>query len=91
MNCAQSVLSPFNVEEETMKKFSNYGSGHAPDGWCGAASSAAYLIKDSMVVEEHFCKNAGAVTCNEIRKQRRLPCVGCVKLATELVINHSGP
>jgi len=86
-NCAQSVLMAFGVNEKTILDFQSHGSGRAPGGWCGAASSAVFLLNDNKTVEKYFYEKAGSVTCKEIRKLKQLSCIGCVELATELVQN----
>jgi hypothetical protein len=85
LNCAQSILAAFGADEPTITEFSSYGSGKAPDGWCGAASSAAFLLQDTKIVEKYFQEHAGAVKCKEIRQLKRLPCLKCVELAAEFV------
>ena len=87
LNCAQAVAVSYDTDDDLIMKFDGYGSGNAPDGWCGAAYSASFLIKDSQIVEESFRNNAGAVICKDIRKLRQLSCLGCVELATKLVQN----
>jgi hypothetical protein len=88
-NCAQSVLAGFGVDEATIRRFDAYGSGNAPDGWCGAAASAAHLLNNKELVENYFVENAGSVKCFEIRRERKLSCIACVEKAAELVHKNS--
>lgn len=84
-NCAQSVLMAFGIEEKVIIDFQSQGSGRAPGGWCGAASAAAFLLNNKQSIETDFIDKAGSVTCRDIRKLKKLSCIGCVELATELV------
>jgi hypothetical protein len=84
-NCAQSVLAGFSVDEATIMKFDDYGSGNTPDGWCGAAEGAAFLLNDRKIVEQYFIEHAGSTKCSEIRKTRKISCIGCVEKAAEIV------
>lgn len=85
LNCAQAVLAGFSVDEVTIINFDNAGNGNAPEGWCGAAEGAAFLLQDRKKVEEYFIAQAGSTKCAEIRKLRKLSCIGCVEKAAELV------
>ncbi len=89
LNCAQSVLAGFGVTEDVIAEFALYGGGKAPEGWCGAAYAAAHILKNKQAVQDYFLEQAGAITCNEIRKLRKLSCIGCVEKAAEFTHKHS--
>jgi hypothetical protein len=85
LNCAQSVAvacSSGNVE--LLNELSTCGSGSAPNGWCGAAYAAALLLGKGSVVESTYIAKAGSVRCSEIRRNRKLSCVGCVETGAGL-------
>lgn len=83
-NCSQAVLAALSQDEKTIQAHAEYGSGNAPGGWCGAAYAAAHILQDKKLVEDFFLKEAGAVTCRDIRSLRKLSCIGCVEKSTEL-------
>ncbi len=94
MNCAQAVLSAFkekyNIENESVELFRNYGGGKAPDGLCGAYYAVKYILSnyDKEKVEElenYFLENAGALQCNNIKGLKKLSCVGCVEKSSEFL------
>lgn len=85
LNCGQAVLAGFQAPEELISEFALYGSGRAPDGWCGAAFAAARLLEDKKTVEDFFTAQADSVKCLEIRSKRKLSCLGCVEKAAELI------
>ena len=68
LNCAQSVVAAFDENDPKIGRFAGYGSGKAPDGWCGAASAAAEMTGDKDATEKSFSETAGSVKCREIRK-----------------------
>lgn len=81
LNCAQSVAAAFGEDPQV---FASCGSGHAPEGWCGAAYAAAKLTGNPLAISTAFHERAGAITCKDIRQNRRLPCPGCVETAAQL-------
>lgn len=95
MNCAQSVLSAFkedfNIEEDIVEAFKNYGGGRAPNGLCGALYAVKYIMnkqqdKEKVAeLEEYFLEHAGALECSNIRGMRKLSCVGCVEKSSEFL------
>ena len=88
LNCAQAVLAGFDTPENIIDEFTLYGSGNAPDGWCGAAYATAYLLKNKAFVEKYFTEKAGSVKCQEIRANKKLSCIGCVEKSAELVKDY---
>jgi len=95
MNCAQSVISAFkenfNIEDDVVETFNNYGGGRAPDGLCGALFAVKYIInkhqdKEKVAeLEEYFLEHAGALECKNIRGLKKLSCVGCVEKSSEFL------
>jgi len=99
LNCAQSVLSAFkddfNIEEDMLETFKNYGGGRAPNGVCGALYAVKYIMNQQQdeakveELEEYFLEHAGALECSNIRGLRKLSCVGCVEKSSEFLENLS--
>ena len=92
LNCAQAVIKAFEerfgLDEATFRKFAAYGGGNAPEGLCGAYCAARHLIElkapDRLQeFESFFTEQAGSLKCSEIRKGRKLSCLGCVEKAAE--------
>ena len=94
MNCCESVAHAFKhavpLSEEELRSFEGYGGGKAPGGYCGAFYAARYIL------EHHFPHRAqdgmkelhsvaGSLKCLEIKALKKLPCVGCVEKAAEVV------
>ncbi|MFT8890131.1 MAG: C-GCAxxG-C-C family (seleno)protein [Ethanoligenens sp.] len=90
-NCAQAVANTFvkelHLQGIDLDVFRNYGGGRAPGGECGALYAAKAVLEESGLsekageLESIFQKQAGALTCREIRSARKLPCAGCVEKA----------
>lgn len=99
LNCGQAIVAAFghkfSMGPDTTKLFATYGSGRAPEGECGAYYAAKYLLKDKhkdkiQECEDIFTARAGSTKCKEIRKIKRLPCVGCVETMARFVDNIEG-
>ena len=90
-NCAQAVLLGFRdvcgVTDEEVARFAPYRGGRTPTGECGALYAANYLLarRGLPTVREAFEKEAGALTCLDIRTRTHYPCVACVQLADRLL------
>ncbi len=89
LNCAQSVAAVFSSDTALLNELASCGAGRAPNGWCGAAYAAARLTGNGALVEERYKAQAGSVHCGEIRKGRKLSCVGCVELGASVVAQNS--
>lgn len=96
MNCALSIAYGFKdelmLEECFLSSFKAYGSGRAPNGECGALFATKSLIsiidKDKIQdFEKYFCELTGSVKCSEVRKNKKLSCVGCVEKSSEYLNN----
>ena len=94
LNCAQSVAETFRerfpVEEETTLLFSTCGGGMAPEGYCGAFYAVKCILEKHTPhrVEEgleRLRSAAGSLKCREIKALKKLPCVGCVEKAVEVI------
>lgn len=97
LNCGQAVIAAFEenfpIGEDTIKLFAAYGSGRAPEGLCGAYYAAKYLLKDDDKIkklEESFIADGGSIKCRELRKLRKLPCIGCVEKAANFIETTCG-
>ncbi len=94
-NCAQAILKAFqpeyNVSEHSIAKASEKGTGKAENGLCGALYAAHYLLKEHTIIGEinqEFMLKGGSLACKEIRKNRKLSCKDCVKLAAHNIQKH---
>ncbi len=94
LNCALAVAETFRerfpLDEKTAKLLATCGGGMAPDGYCGAF----YATK--CILERHFPErsgeamgllhaSAGSLECREIKALKKLPCIGCVEKAAEVI------
>ena len=91
-NCAQAVLKAYapmvGAGEACLDRFSRFGSGRAPAGECGALFAAKSIFGDAAAkqeVETEFVDVAGATSCREIRRGRRVSCEQCVQTAANAV------
>jgi hypothetical protein len=88
LNCAQAVLAAFRerfgIDEATIERYVSHGGGGAPGGVCGAYAAARHILEkghpDKLKdLEAFFYGTAGSLKCSEIRKGRKLSCLGCVE------------
>ncbi|MCW3807542.1 C-GCAxxG-C-C family (seleno)protein [Plebeiibacterium marinum] len=89
-NCAQAILKAFqpeySISEHIITKASENGTGKAENGICGALYAAHYLLKEPTninKINQDFIVKGGSIRCKEIRRNRKLSCKECVKLAAE--------
>lgn len=94
-NCAQAVLKAYaptvGAGESCLDRFSQFGSGRAPGGECGALFAAKAIVADSDAkkeVEREFVEIAGTTRCRDIRKGRRVSCEQCVQTAANAVFSQ---
>jgi len=90
LNCAQSIIKAFQAQlniPDVVAEFRKYGGGRAPEGICGALYAADYLLnlQGKNSIQEEFRQKANAVTCLELKKNRRVSCEMCVNIADELL------
>ncbi|MDD5679014.1 MAG: C-GCAxxG-C-C family (seleno)protein [Kiritimatiellae bacterium] len=97
LNCAQSVLRAFqqhkNIREDDIIAARRHGGGQAEKGLCGALHAALQLTDHLPVrqrLRDEFIAAAGSDRCLEIRHAARISCVGCVRLAANLLVKHGG-
>lgn len=90
LNCAQAVLKGFqeklNISEQEIEDYRAWGGGRAEGGVCGALFAAERLLRQAekpSIVDE-FTTRVGNIYCKDIKKNK-FPCVGCVRIADELV------
>lgn len=90
-NCAQAVAQAWKEKRDPAsnhtERFTNSGSGRAPEGFCGALHAARELSGSAgNKLTEEFQKRAGGhIACRDIRKNRIMPCHDCVAIAAELL------
>ncbi len=94
-NCAQAILKTYqedlDITDEQILEYKKFGGGNAEGSLCGALFAVKELIKDedkSKDIEQSFYQAAGATTCKEIRKLKKLSCNGCVEKASQLLSEH---
>ncbi|MDP3791334.1 MAG: C-GCAxxG-C-C family (seleno)protein [Candidatus Omnitrophota bacterium] len=90
LNCAQVVIAAFrekfDLDENTVHLFASFGSGRAPEGECGALYAAKFILDKNYQDKTEECRNifmskAGSIKCKEIRRLKKLSCIGCVETA----------
>jgi len=94
LNCAQSVSRSYsqarNFRHKDLDCHTDCGGGQAPEGYCGALYAALHVLELSGIDKKEECQDfflsyAGALTCKEIRKLKKLSCLGCVEKAIEFL------
>jgi len=94
LNCARSVAETFRerfpLDEKTAMSLAACGGGMAPEGYCGAFYAARcileqYFPQHSAEGLERLRVSAGSLKCREIKALKKLPCVGCVEKAAEII------
>ncbi len=87
-NCAQAIFktfqSEYNVTEQVISLASEKGRGKAKNGVCGALYAAQQLIKEEPTIENinhDFIQLGGSTQCKDLRKNKKLSCKECVRLA----------
>ena len=90
-NCAQAVALG-NGHEEQKEDLARCGGGRAPGGICGALHAALLLAPEDQreAIQAEFQRQAGALTCREIKGQPGPPCLQCVEIATALLEKAQG-
>ncbi|MFA5270863.1 MAG: C-GCAxxG-C-C family (seleno)protein [Candidatus Omnitrophota bacterium] len=99
VNCGQAVAmafkEKFNLSDELVDEFVSSGFGKAPDGVCGALYAAQTILRQTGndktgEISKVFSEHAGSVYCSDIRKLRKVSCVGCVKKAASILDQEIG-
>ena len=85
-NCAQSVAKAFGRDDlvETLKAC---GGGKAPGRLCGALYAVTLLLPEDRRDEiiQCFQDEVGHTLCKPIRRENRVKCVDCVRIAAGLL------
>lgn len=86
LNCAEAILKAFEYDQPGHCQ----GSGLSPNNECGAYCAGQHIIGQSYPdkageFENFFLRQAGSLSCREIRKTRKLSCLGCVEKAAEFI------
>ena len=98
LGCAQSVAEalrkPFCLDDELVQAMAGATGGRAPSGLCGAVYVALRVAGEKaphkkQEIEDFFKKEAGGITCREIRSRGQLMCADCVEQAANLLSNEA--
>jgi len=77
------------VPENVILEMRSFGTGRAPGRFCGALYAAIQHAPNPVLasaMQEQFAEASGGhVTCPQIRLARKLSCVQCVELASDLL------
>ena len=90
LNCAHAVLKAFENVVGVDLNYKCKGGGQSPGGECGALCAAKEIlsIKNPQKITEieiAFRETAGSTKCLDIRRNRKLSCLGCVEKAAMFV------
>lgn len=88
LNCAGAIIKAFTELDPKDKDLICKGGGRAPNGECGAYAAAKFILEKGYSEKledfrEHFIDMAGSTKCREIRKLKKIGCLGCVEKAAE--------
>lgn len=87
-NCAQAVVEGGGGSPEQIAEMAACGGGRAPGGLCGALYGALVLCPEKAEsIKAAFAREAGALTCREIKTAAQTPCPLCVEAAAKIVEN----
>ncbi|WP_025842651.1 C-GCAxxG-C-C family (seleno)protein [Porphyromonas gingivicanis] len=93
-NCAQSIVKSFQAEsnmsdEDIELTYRSKGGGRAEGGLCGAVYAAKQMLgedsPEAQALQEEFRQQWGALTCKELKAEKRVPCTDTVGLADQLL------
>ena len=88
LNCGQALVTAFQdkflLSEVIVTQFAGYGSGKAPEGYCGAFYAAKIILSEShpdklKECEDMFLSQAGSTKCKNIRASHKMSCGDCVE------------
>ena len=91
LNCAQSILKgfqeEFNISAGRIAEFKAWGGGRAPEGVCGALFAADILLAEleKPSIKEKFKTEVGNTNCLAIKRENKVSCLNCVRIADELL------
>ncbi len=86
LNCAQAIVK--NYDENKVEQFSDFGSGDAPEGMCGALFGGLTILEDKELQDKlrnEFEDAAGSDKCIRFTKDRRLSCTKRVVLVQKIL------
>ncbi len=94
-NCAQAVLKAFQLQmdipEDIIDSFKAFGGGRAPEGVCGAAFAAEFILgmldtdDEGMNAVAYLAAQAGSAKCKEIKASGAFSCLSCVEACAKHV------
>ena len=93
-NCTQSIFKgfqkEFNIPDSRIAEIKVFGGGRAPEGICGALFAAEILLAEQgkSSIKEKFKEKVGNITCLAIKREHKIPCRDCVRIADELLENE---
>lgn len=94
--CAQSLLKGFEsvypVDAQTMEEYIAYSGGRVEGGYCGAvyAANAILASRGLPPINAEFIRQTGSDKCLELKKECKVPCQECVRIADRLVAERLG-
>lgn len=84
-NCAQAVAAAFG-REDLLEPLQACGGGNAPENTCGALWGAIQVAPEREAeLREIFGRVNGATTCSALKRECRVPCQTCVKVACDIL------
>lgn len=89
LNCYQSILDAFQdkfkIPEQEIDDGKIFGSGQAPDGFCGALYAVKVILEknngDITELMTDFMIENGGFRCADIRSARQTNCIECIEKA----------
>jgi len=91
-NCAQAIAAAFSHRSEPsatlIEELKYSGGGRASGGLCGALYAAEIIAADQDIasnIRQRFHEEVGAITCREIKRSTKTPCIRCVELAARFL------
>lgn len=94
LTCAQAVAEALrdscDLADDFVRAMAGASGGRAAQGYCGAVYAALQIAEKvapnkKAELEEYFQREAGGLTCRDIRSSRRLGCADCVEQAARIV------
>lgn len=95
VTCAQTILGAFqekfDVEDETIDLFAQFGGGRAPEGLCGAYYSTVFLLNEKLpdMVDKfklEYEEKLKFTKCRDL-KANKISCIQCVEFCSEHLEN----
>ena len=95
LGCAQAVAQAlkdsFSLDEDFVRSMAQLSGGRAPSGYCGAIYAALRVAEEKdphkkQEIEDFFKREAGGVTCRDVRSKKKLLCAECVEQAARILL-----